>query len=240
MTFWSATVTGAQPSRLLTSKAIASEDGCAPVKDMDYRFQPKGLKSDLGWYDRGYIPHFDGGEISQFLTFRLFDSLPQSVIEKWREETVHDNEGKAIFRRNIEKYLDSGHGSCFLENKRVAELVENSLLFYHDKKYSLRAWVIMPNHIHFLATPFEKIELREISHSIKSYTAHEANKLLNRRGQFWQHEPFDRYIRDRRHFVSVIEYIENNPVKAGLCAKPQDWRFSSAYHQVKAGLSAQP
>ena len=90
----------------------------------------------------------------------------------------------------------------------------------------------MPNHIHFLATPLENIDLSEIAHSIKSYTAHEANKLLNRNGQFWQHEPFDLYIRNRKHFVNVIEYIENNPVKARLCEKPKDWRFSSAFYKA--------
>ena len=74
---------------------------------MDCRFQPKGLRSELGWYDRGYIPHFDGGQVSQFLTFRLFDSLPQSVIEKWREETSKlGEEGKTIFRKNVENYID--------------------------------------------------------------------------------------------------------------------------------------
>jgi hypothetical protein len=80
----------------------------------NYNFQPKGFRSNLGWYDRGYIPHFDGGEIAQFLTFRLFDSLPQSVIEKWREETADQGEeGKIIFRKNVEKYLDKGCGECF-------------------------------------------------------------------------------------------------------------------------------
>jgi REP element-mobilizing transposase RayT len=199
---------------------------------VDYRFQPKGLRSDLGWYDRGYIPHFDGGEIPQFFTFRLFDSLPHTVLERWREETAAQGEaGKVAFRKNVENYLDQGYGSCFLKDARVAELVENSLLFHHDKKYRLRAWVIMPNHIHFLATPFENVELREIAHSIKSYTAHEANKLLKRSGQFWQHEPFDRYIRNHKHFLNVIEYIEKNPVKAGLCAKREDWQFSSAFRK---------
>ena len=203
---------------------------------MDYRFQPKGLRSNLGWYDRGYIPHFDGGEVPQFFTFRLFDSLPQSVVEKWREETVNQGEeGKVIFRKRVEDYLDKGYGSCFLKDERIAKLTEDSLLFHHEKKYRLTAWVIMPNHIHFLATPLENIELREIAHSIKSYTAHEANKLLSRSGQFWQHEPFDRYIRSRKHFVNVIRYIENNPVKARLCAEAKDWRFSSAFH--KANLS---
>ena len=204
----------------------------------DYRFQPKGLRSNLGWYDRGYIPHFDGGEIPQFFTFRLFDSLPESVLEKFREETADQGEeGKVIFRKNVEKYLDKGHGSCFLKDERVAEMTQDSLLFHHEKKYLLTAWVIMPNHIHFLATPFENAEIREIAHSIKSYTAHEANKLLNRKGQFWQHEPFDRYIRNRKHFVNVIKYIENNLVKAGLCKKPEDWRFSSGFHKKNKGFS---
>jgi hypothetical protein len=72
---------------------------------IDYRFQPKGLRSHLGWYDRGYIPHFDGGQTAQFLTFRLFDSLPQSVIRQWRAETANQGEeGKRLFRKNVEKY----------------------------------------------------------------------------------------------------------------------------------------
>jgi putative DNA methylase len=198
----------------------------------DFNFQPKGFRSNLGWYSRGYIPHFDGGAIPQFFTFRLFDSLPREVLDKWREETAaQGEEGKIIFRKNVENYLDKGCGECFLKNEQIAKLMENSLLFYHEKKYRLTAWVVMPNHIHFLATPFESVELKEIAHSIKSYTAHEANKLLSRTGQFWQHEPFDRYIRNRKHFVNVVEYIEKNPVKAGLCAKAVDWRFSSAFYK---------
>jgi REP element-mobilizing transposase RayT len=200
----------------------------------DFRFQPKGLKSNLGWYDRGYIPHFEGGEIPQFFTFRLYDSLPASVLKRWREETAEaGDDAKIQFRKNVERYLDRGYGSCFLRDERVANLVQNSLHFHHDKKYRLSAWVIMPNHIHFLATPLENIELSQIAHSIKSFTAHEANKLLERTGQFWQHEPFDRYIRNRKHFVSVVRYIENNPVKSGLCLSPEDWRFSSAFREAR-------
>jgi putative DNA methylase len=203
-------------------------------KKIDYRFQPKGLRSNLGWYNRGYIPHFDGGEIAQFLTFRLFDSMPQDVLEKWRKETAGLGEkGKVIFRKNVENYLDKGYGECFLQDERIAEMTEKSLHFHDAKKYTLTAWVVMPNHLHFLATPLENAELRKIAHSIKSYTAHEANKLLKRSGQFWQHEPFDRYVRNRRHFVNVIEYIENNPVKAGLCERKENWRFSSAFHKAQ-------
>ena len=70
--------------------------------------------------------------------------------------------------------------------------------------------------------------LVEIMHSLKSYTASEANKMLGRRGRFWQKEYFDRYIRNARHFAKVVANIENNPVRARLCEKAEDWPFSSA------------
>ena len=60
-------------------------------------------------------------------------------------------------------------------------------------------------------------------HSIKSFTSSEANQMLNRSGRFWQKEYFDRYIRNARQFAKTISYIENNPVKANLCAKAEDW-----------------
>ena len=68
---------------------------------------------------------------------------------------------------------------------------------------------------------------------LKSYTANAINKLLDRKGQFWQEEAFDRYIRDQRHFNNTITYIENNPVKARLCNSPEEWPFSSASFRPK-------
>jgi len=190
----------------------------------DYNFLPKGLKSPQGWYDRGHLPHFDGGPIPQFLTFRLHDSVPQELIEKWKT-TLSDIQ----FRKSVEKFLDAGHGSCYLKHRGVARMVADSLKFHDGKKYELDAWVIMPNHLHFLVTPFEGVDLATIAHSIKSYTSHEANKILGRTGRFWQVEPFDRYIRSAKHYASVVRYIENNPVKAGLCKTAGEWRFSSAF-----------
>ncbi len=56
-----------------------------------------------GWHSRGYLPHFDGGEISQFITFRLADSLPQRFLDKWREELKEeDADVDAALRRRIE------------------------------------------------------------------------------------------------------------------------------------------
>ena len=189
------------------------------------------LQQPKGWYSRGYLPHFDGGEIPQFITARLFDSLPQNILQKFQLEL----ERKGIenieyeMRKQIEGFLDKGYGECFLRDERIAKIAADALLFHTEKKYKLIAWAVMPNHIHFLAVPFKDIELAEITHSVKSYTAKEANKVLNRTGKFWQRESFDRYIRNYEHFIKTIDYIENNPVKAALCENYTDWKFSNAF-----------
>jgi REP element-mobilizing transposase RayT len=189
------------------------------------------LQRPKGWYSRGYLPHFDGGEIPQFITTRLFDSLPQTILQKFQIELERKGVENIDFemRKQIETFLDNGYGSCFLKDEVIAKIVADALLFHADKKYKLLAWVVMPNHIHFLAIPFENVELAEITHSIKSYTAKEGNKILQRGGQFWQRESFDRYVRNYEHYIKTIDYIENNPVKAGLCEKYTDWKFSSAF-----------
>ena len=63
------------------------------------------------------------------------------------------------------------------------------------------------------------------------------NKLLGRTGRFWAREPFDRYIRNERHFLNALTYIEDNPVKAGLCEKPEIWRWSSAWRRMSTHAS---
>ena len=136
-------------------------------------------------------------------------------------------------RRRIEKYLDKGYGECHLKKRPIAEIVRDSLFFNDGKTYSLKSWVIMPNHIHVLLRQSEGVELAEITQAFKSYTAHMANKFLGRRGEFWQAEVFDRYIRDDRHYTNVINYIESNPVKAKLCDNKEDWEFGSAWRGLQ-------
>ncbi|MBC8030469.1 MAG: transposase [Pyrinomonadaceae bacterium] len=188
-----------------------------------------------GWHSRGYLPHFDGGEIPQFITFRLADSMPQQLLQRWRAELSNEQniDIDAALRRRIENYLDQGYGECHLSNSGIDELLQNAFLFFDGHRYRLTAWVIMPNHTHLLMTPCAGYELSSVLHSLKSFTANEANKLLCRKGQFWQPESFDRWIRDADHFEKVISYIENNPVKARLCAKAEDWPFSSAWFRKR-------
>ncbi len=70
--------------------------------------------------------------------------------------------------------------------------------------------------------------LDRVVQSWKRYSAHRINGCLGRTGTLWARDYFDRYIRDESHFNRALAYIRNNPVKAGLCAKPEDWPFSSA------------
>jgi REP element-mobilizing transposase RayT len=185
---------------------------------------------EAGWYTRGYLPHFDGRAIPQFVTLRLADSIPLKVLERWQRQLtdLSEEEARIVLQRRIEKYLDQGYGQCHLRDFNVATMVQESLLKFDDVRYNLFSWVIMPNHSHSLFTRFEDWDLWQLLKDHKSYTAHKANKMLERKGQFWMEDYFDRYIRDDEHFRNTVKYIENNPVKAGLCQRPSDWPFSSA------------
>ena len=184
----------------------------------------------IGWHSRGYLPHFDAGEVFQSITFRLYDSMPQSLIETWKQELARESEEfDEELRWQIETYLDQGYGACFLSDGRVAGMVQNALLHFDGVRYRLSEWVVMPNHVHLLAAPCLAHSLSDIMHSLKSYTAQEANKISGRKGSFWFADYFDRYIRNARHFENTVKYINGNPVRAGLCASAREWRFSSAW-----------
>jgi REP element-mobilizing transposase RayT len=110
----------------------------------------------------------------------------------------------------------------------IADAVQRALLFFDGKRYGLCAWCVMPNHVHAMVQTFDRFSLETVVHSWKSFSAHKANRILQRTGRFWQPEYHDRYVRDARHFRAAVAYIENNPVKAGLTASPDTWPWSSA------------
>jgi hypothetical protein len=66
-------------------------------------------------------------------------------------------------------------------------------------------------------------------HSLKRYTARAGNRILSVTDQpFWQDESFDRLVRNEHEFRRIAQYIEMNPVKAGLARAPEDFPWSSA------------
>jgi REP-associated tyrosine transposase len=131
-------------------------------------------------------------------------------------------------------------GPTWLRDDRVAQLVADSLQYRDGRVYWLNAYSIMSNHVHVVFQPFlneqtlqekpgsaplmyesDEPPLDVIMHSLKSYTAQEANKLLNRHGAFWDAESYDHEVRDQAELQRIVKYVLNNPVKAGLV---KDWR----------------
>ena len=195
---------------------LARSMGGSPVP------QSSGLCSKKQWHRRGdYLPHCEFKSL-QAITFRLYDSLPKDVLENMRLHFKNadviglDKKHQAELRKQIDKYEDAGYGQCFLRDERVASVVRENLFHFDGIRYRLLNWCIMPNHVHVLIEVLDGWTLSQIMHGWRSYTAKEANKILGRTGQFWMEEYFDRYIRDERHLRAAMEYINNNPIKAGL------------------------
>ena len=77
--------------------------------------------------------------------------------------------------------------------------------------------------------PDEQGVLAGVMHSLKSYTANQANRLLGRSGTFWQDESYDHWVRDAEELERIVAYIAANPVKAGLVKEAHEWFFCSAH-----------
>jgi len=184
----------------------------------------------LGWFSRGYLPHWDHPGMIQSLNFRLSDSMPAEVIDKWRSELQLEPEQKRAIelRRRIEDYLDAGHGECLLRKPEIARQVEQTLLHFDAERYRLLAWCVMPNHVHALIETKVGFPMVGVLHSWKSFLAHKINELLGRQGELWQREYHDRFVRNAEHHINVVAYIEENPVKAKLARIKTEWPYSSA------------
>ena len=135
-----------------------------------------------------------------------------------------------LHSEKIEAYLDAGRGECWLQDTRIGALVAGALQFFHGQRYDLGPWVVMPNHVHALVRPLGEHRLDQIVKSWKGFTAREANLLLNRTGEsFWAREYYDHLVRNDEEGARLADYIHDNPVKAGLCARWEDWRWCSAH-----------
>ena len=201
----------------------------------------------LGWHERGYLPHCDFPNLIQFVTFRLEDSFPASRRGEWEHllkiEDVRDR------RTKLEEYLDRGVGECYLRDSCIAKIAEEALLHFHNTRYELLAWCVMPNHVHVLVdvrmTPLDQMiqswkrfvatrvlrilraERRTPIRRVSDADNDASNQSLTLQA-FWQREYWDTFMRDEEQKRKGIRYIENNPVKAELCRTPETWKFSSA------------
>jgi hypothetical protein len=94
-----------------------------------------------GWHSRGYLPHFNGREITQAITIRISNSMPKLVLDRWQRELTSDTDqiADAAIRRRIEYYLDRGYGGCALRDTGVATMVQNAVLYFDGERYGLSA-----------------------------------------------------------------------------------------------------
>jgi putative transposase len=206
----------------------------------------------LGWHERGYLPHCDFPGLVQFVTFRLADSMPASRRGEWEHLlAIEDLREK---RTKLEAYLDRGVGECHLRDPRIAKLCEEALLFFHDERYELLAWCVMPNYVHVLVhvwqTPLGKMVQswkRHIATQAEAYLVErrsptrrvsaDATNAPARRAALqtlqWEREYWDTFMRDEGQEKTAILYIECNPVKAKLCQMAENWSFTSARFRDK-------
>jgi putative transposase len=182
----------------------------------------------VSYYERR-LPHWDVVGQPLFVTFRLHGSLPVSRV--FPPERL--SSGKAFVA--MDRILDRAQsGPSYLGRPDIAEVVFSALESGGNRfrRYSLHAFVIMPNHVHLLVTP-SVVSTRWLG-PLKGYMAHAANNLLGTvRQPFWQDESYDHLVRDDREFQRVRNYIERNPVKAGLAECAEQFRWSSASEQCR-------
>jgi REP element-mobilizing transposase RayT len=219
--------------------------------------------TEYRFFYRRHLPHYQPQDATLFVTCRLAGSLPAHVIAQIKQEAaagkmrvalvedpqdrsrLADQERRRSFGR-WDKALDAvQEGPRWLEVPAIADLVADSLRRRDPDVFELYAYCVMPTHVHIVFRITAKDDgsapsLAAVLHSFKRYIAREANKILHRDGQFWQHESYDHAVRDEAELRRIIAYVANNPVKAGLVSEWQAWRWTYFGCRAAEGVPNRP
>lgn len=186
---------------------------------------------------RRKLPHIQPDNAVYFVTFNLKGALPKPIVaalsEQQKSVVQNTQISKSAKLKAAKNYFEeindllenSLNGSHVLKEPKVANVVAESIHYLDGTDFKLICFCIMSNHVHFIAYKLQK-PLHKIMQSLKSYTARECNKVLNRQGGFWQREYFDRMILDRNDLHKKIQYVLNNPVKTGLVNNWQAYTYN--------------
>ncbi|MBK8501522.1 MAG: transposase [Saprospiraceae bacterium] len=209
-------------------------------------------------YYKRHLPHIQALGGTFFVTFNLHGSVPKEVYARWEEEyalgkvkimqfsknknTDLERLRKLEFAKKDKFWNSYKDGNHYLKNDTLATIVADTLHHWDGQRLELYAYCIMSNHVHIVFRLFDETELEQpfyleqIMQSIKRHSARECNKLLGQTGSpFWQNESYDRLVRDNDELRRIMVYVLNNPVKAGLCSKMSDWKWSyikEAYNDI--------
>jgi len=104
-------------------------------------------------------------------------------------------------------------------------MVLHHCIYEHEKTCWLDCLVVMPDHVHFIVTPYKLCPLSRLMQRMKSVSAHRVNRVHGTHGPLWQHESFDHILRSEESLVKKVEYIGQNPVRAGLVATPKEYAW---------------
>ena len=172
------------------------------------------------------LPHWEQDGCTYFITFRLGDSLPQRLLDGWKEERriwlelhpepwseMDEAEYHKRFSGARERWLDAGYGECLLKRSDIRSILVGSL---EKQVCVLWSFVIMPNHVHLLVSLSAEVELPMLMQQIKGGSSFEMNQALGRSGPLWAKDYFDRLVRDQSHFFNCAGYIRRNPLRAKL------------------------
>jgi putative transposase len=205
---------------------------------MEFRFFDPSAKTEV---THGNLPHWEQFNSYYFITWRTADSIPKEVFDQWQAERqawlrahridpetedwqldlekLSENVHQEFYRLFTAKWhgmLDECHGECLLRQPALSQIVEDSLRHFDGERHSLEAFVVMPNHVHVLAGIPGRGDMKKLCRSWKNFTATQINRVLDRKGQFWQWESFDHLVRSPASLAKFKEYILNNPSKARL------------------------
>jgi putative transposase len=177
-------------------------------------------------------------DATYFVQLRLADALPEGAIDAWRAELeaaagqdgLDQTEARRQLARRIDKELNAGHGACWLQDPALAELVIQCLKSQDGRRYQLRAWSVVPNRFQVIVSIPQGVEILPIARQWRTFTAREAAHRLNLDPEsFWERGVYTRPCRDATDVQYRIRSVEFLPVNCGLCRRPRDWRWGSAF-----------
>jgi putative transposase len=111
----------------------------------------------------------------------------------------------------------------FFRHERWAYLLKETILHYAQSSYTLHAYVLMPDHIHLLITPHETLE--KTMSLIKGGFSFRAKRAFDWNSEIWQQGFSDHRIRDEADWQNHLEYIRQNPIRAGLVERAEDYAY---------------